>query len=161
MRRRSLILGVTVGALAAPTASLSPWNAQAHTLYGQWVVYRKKHLLIGCHRKDPLTFDLAKRIEAEFTHALPEAKARVARAPHPERLASLLGTDQLEIAVLAIAEAEAMAAGTGEFAPYGRQPLTLLADLQSAAVGLADLQSTPVGLSGPHQRLFDRAWRFS
>jgi hypothetical protein len=32
-----------------------------HTPYGQWVVYRKKHLVIGCHREDPATYELANR----------------------------------------------------------------------------------------------------
>jgi hypothetical protein len=101
--------------------------ANAHTLYGQWVVYRKKHLLIGSHREDPQTYRIAKDLELHLLKELPEAKARVARAPHPERLASLLGTDQLEIAILSLDDAEMMAAGDGKFTPYGKLPLRLMA----------------------------------
>ena len=119
MRRRAFLTGVAAGCLT-PTAS-------AHTLYGQWIVYRRKHLLIGCHRKDPPTYALAQDLAERINHALPAAKARVARAPHPERLASLIGTDQMEIAVLSIADATEMAAGTGRFRPYGALPLTRLA----------------------------------
>lgn len=97
-----------------------------HTPYGQWVVYRKKHLLIGCHKDDPETYALAKRAVALLAEHLPAAKARVARAPFAGRLASLLGTDQLEVAVLGAGDARAMLRGEGAFAAYGPVPLRLL-----------------------------------
>ncbi len=100
-----------------------------HTPYGQWVVYRTKHLLIGCHRADAKTYGLAKAVVGELDRHLPEARARVARAPTAGRLASLLGTDQLEIAILSPADGQAMAAGAGPFKPYGPVPLYLLAQL--------------------------------
>ena len=98
-----------------------------HTPYGQWTVYRKKHLLIGCHKRDPVTYDLAKQVVAVLGDHLPSAKARVARAPTPGRLASLLGTDQLHVAVLSWADAARMSAGEADFKPYGAIPLRLLA----------------------------------
>jgi hypothetical protein len=100
-----------------------------HTPYGQWVVYRKKHLVIGCHRADPRTYELAKQAVAELVEHLPAAQARVARAPDARRLASLIGTDQMEVAVLDLADARAMTAGAGQFAPYGAIPLLALAPL--------------------------------
>ena len=112
MIRRAFLAGLVAGAVAPV--------AQAHTLYPQWVAYRRKHLLIGCHRKDPETFRLTQALVARINHALPKAKARAARAPHPERLASLIGTGQMEVAVLPVSEALAMRAGEGKFAPYGR-----------------------------------------
>lgn len=124
MIRRALLTGLAAG-VAAP--------ALGHTLYPQWVAYRRKHLLVGCHRKDMTTWHLAEALAAEINAALPEAKARVARAPHPERLASLLGTDQMEIAVLG-PEAVDLAAGEGRFAPYGLVPLRLLAGLGDHAL---------------------------
>ncbi|MEM8646672.1 MAG: hypothetical protein AAGF86_10045, partial [Pseudomonadota bacterium] len=45
------------------------------------------------------------------------------------RLASLLGTDQLDVAVLSRDDAVAMRGGEGKFAPYGKIPLVLLANL--------------------------------
>lgn len=124
-RRRALALagGVVLAAAAGarPTA--------AHTPYAQWVVYRKKHLLIGCHREDPATYDHAKRIVAALEVELPAARARVARAPRPGRLASLLGTDQLDVAVLDTATADILARGVGAFAPYGPIPLSPLRSL--------------------------------
>ena len=97
-----------------------------HTPYGQWVVYRKKHLLIGCHKDDPETYALAKRVVAELATHLPAAKARPARAPDARRLASLLGTAQMDVAILSAGDAAAMAAGSGRFEPYGAIDLRLL-----------------------------------
>lgn len=97
-----------------------------HTPYGQWVVYRRKHLLIGCHKSDPETYELAKAVVAWLDEHLPDAEARVARAPAPSRLASLLGTDQLDVAILGWEEAEQMRAGEEIFAAYGEIPLQVL-----------------------------------
>lgn len=100
-----------------------------HTPYQQWVVYRRKHLLIGCHKDDPRTYDLAKQTVAVLAELLPAAKARVARAPHAGRLASLLGTGQMDVAILDAADATAMSEGAGAFAPYGQLALRLLASI--------------------------------
>ncbi len=106
-------------------------GARAHTPYGQWVVYRKKHLLIGSHRADPPTYAEAKRLAAVLAERLPKSRSRVARAPTAGRLASLLGTDQLDVAVLSRDDAVAMRSGEGKFAPYGKIPLALLANLDA------------------------------
>lgn len=130
MIARRTVLGGMAAGLLAPAAV-------AHTLYPQWVAYRRKHLLIGCHRKDMATFELAQVLVDGINHALPEAKARPARAPHPERLASLIGTDQIELAVLPRAQALEMRDGAGRFKPYGRIDLTRLGDF-GALVLVAD-----------------------
>ena len=123
-RRRALGLGLRLGGGAAAALLLG-----GHTPYGQWVVYRKKHLLIGCHRADPETYDLAKRVVEVLAAHLPAAKSRVARAPDAGRLASLLGTEQLDVAALSRADAAAMRQGTGRFAPYGAIALRVLTPL--------------------------------
>lgn len=73
MNRRGF-LGA-VGAVAC-----APSLVHAHTPYQQWIVYRKKHLLIGCHREDLRTWDLAKELVGIFDVQLPAARARIARA---------------------------------------------------------------------------------
>ena len=118
---RRTVLGMLAAGAFAPVAG-------AHALFPQWVAYRRKHLLIGCHRKDNRTFELAETLVGEINHALPKAKARAARTPHPERLASLIGTDQIELAVLSRVEAHQMRDGAGKFRPYGRLELTRLGD---------------------------------
>ena len=116
-RRRALRL--SVGAAAALLLS-------GHTPYGQWIVYRKKHLLIGCHKADPETYVLAKRVVALLAQHLPTAKSRVARAPDTGRLASLLGTGQMAVAILGAPDAAAMLQGTGRFEAYGAIALRVL-----------------------------------
>ena len=109
---------------------LAGWQAAgAHTPYRQWVVYRKKHLLIGAHRADPTTYDLAKKLAAVLAHNLPKSRCRVARAPTAQRLASLIGTDQLDVAVLNPADAIAMLNGSGRFEPYGPISIRRLASI--------------------------------
>lgn len=118
MNRRALLRTALVAAGAFVLAG--------HTPYAQWVVYRRKHLLIGCHRENLATWQVAIEIVGRLEEHLPEARARVARAPDAGRLASLLGTDQLDVAVLSPREAVAMAAGEGAFAPYGPVEIVLL-----------------------------------
>ena len=101
--------------------------AYAHTPFSQWVVYRQKHLLIGSHRGDLRTYDLAKAVVAGLEAELPEAQARVARGPRPQRIASLMGTGQLYLAALTMGEAERMARAEAPFEGYRPTPVDALA----------------------------------
>ncbi|MEO0821660.1 MAG: hypothetical protein AAF074_14695 [Pseudomonadota bacterium] len=121
-RRGVLALGA--GAAAA-AAGLAP--ARAHTPYGQWVVYRQKHLLIGCHRRDPEGYATAQATARHLVAHLPASRARVARAPAASRLASLLATAQLDVAVLEPETARAIRAGRDVFAAYGPVEIAMLA----------------------------------
>lgn len=103
--------------------------AMAHTPYGQWVVYRQKHLMIGSHRGDLRTYELAKAVVAGLAEELPEAQSRVARGPRPERIASLIGTGQIFLAVLSMDEADRMARAVAPFEGYSPTPVEALADL--------------------------------
>ena len=116
-------------ALALGAGALLAGAARAHTPYRQWVVYRQKHLLIGAHRGDPVTYDLAQAAAATLAEALPDAAARVARGPRAQRIASLLATGQLMVAVLSRDEAAAMAAAAPPFDGYRPLPLTQLLPL--------------------------------
>jgi hypothetical protein len=118
MRRRRF---VRVGLI------LTAWLATgAHTPYRQWQVYRRRHLLIGCSRSDPLTYALAQRIVAVLAAELPESSARVTRGPDAWRLASLLTTGQLEVAVLAAADVAALRDGRAPFEAFGPTELSAL-----------------------------------
>lgn len=121
LSRRALVIGAALA--AAPVAG------QAHTLWGQWMVFRKKHLLILCHRDDPAAFPLAKEIETAMAHDLPQAKCRIARAPFPGRISSLMGTGQMQYALVTPEEAQAMKIAAGEFTPYGPVETRLLAGI--------------------------------
>lgn len=119
--RRGILVGVGAAIFAA--------SALAHTPYGQWVVYRQKHLLVGAHRGDERTYALAKSVVAGLERELPEASARVARGPRPQRIASLIATGQLYLAVLSADEAGRMAQAAAPFEGYRPTPVQALADL--------------------------------
>ena len=118
------------GLLGAALAALVAGPAAAHTPFRQWVVYRRKHLLIGAHRGDARTYALAKALEAALALELPEARARVARGPRPQRIAKLIGTGQLMTAVLADAEARAMVEARPPFEAEPPTPLLRMAALE-------------------------------
>lgn len=137
MLRRNFVRN-GIGLLAACVWTFN--GVQAHTPFKQWVVYRRKHLLIGCHKQDMETYALAKQMIRVLETRLPAAKARVARAPNPGRLASLLGTDQLDVALLSYEDAIMMAAGKGSFKPYGEIELKVLfLHSKYVLVGRADI----------------------
>jgi hypothetical protein len=124
--RRHLLIGAAAAGVAA---ALAPGAATAHTPYGQWVVYRQKHLLVGAHRGDGRTYDLAQAVVEALGRELPDARARVARGPRPQRIASLMSTGQLRVAVIRQDEAVRMAAGLPPFEGYLPTPLQVMAAL--------------------------------
>ncbi|MEM9781093.1 MAG: hypothetical protein AAF899_01330 [Pseudomonadota bacterium] len=117
-----------LGAFAALAGAAST-GALAHTPYRQWVVYRQKHLLVGAHRGDPQTYALAQTVVEALERELPAASARIARGPRPQRIASLMGTSQLRVAVLSEDEAAAMAEARAPFENYRPTPLRRVAAL--------------------------------
>jgi len=102
---------VRAGIALACAEALARRPALAHTPYKQWVVYRRKHLLIGCHRQDPGTYVLAQRLVKVLQTRLPDARARIARAPTAGRLASLLGTNTTPVSSGEAATVAAVGAG--------------------------------------------------
>jgi len=100
--------------------------ASAHTPYRQWQVYRRRHLLIGTSKADAPTYPLGQRIAEVLATHLPESSARVTRGPDPWRLASLLTTGQLEVALLADRDVAALRDGRAPFDAFGPTDLNLL-----------------------------------
>jgi TRAP-type uncharacterized transport system substrate-binding protein len=100
--------------------------AGAHTPYRQWLVYRKRHLLIGTSKTDAPTYPLGQRIVEVLARELPASQARVTRGPDPWRLASLLTTAQLEVVVLAAGDVAALREGRAPFAAFGPTELNVL-----------------------------------
>ena len=72
----------------------------SHAPWGQHQVYRQMHMLIMCSKKDGEAYNFTKKLENTFSIYLPKAKARVARAPHVERIIDMLKTDQIPLAIL-------------------------------------------------------------
>jgi hypothetical protein len=101
----------------------------AHTPYGQWTVYRQRNLFIVASRTDEKAVALARLVVSGLARELPQARARTTRATDPVRIASLLATGQLDVAVVARSEAQAMLAGSGEYRAVGPTPLRVIAAL--------------------------------
>ncbi len=108
-------------------APLSAWSlTSGHTPYRQWDVYRRKHLLIGANKADPPTYDLGKKIAELLALELPESRARVARAPHAWRLASLITSDQIQLVLLGEQDLHGLRDGQNGFEAFGPTDLRAL-----------------------------------
>ncbi len=125
MRRRTFLELTLAGAAWA----LAPAPAAAHTPYRQWAVYRKRHLLILTSKTAVPTFALGKRVAAVLAARLPESQAAVSRAPHTERIASLISSKQMEVAILSPTDAENLLEGRAPFADYGPVALRTIVGL--------------------------------
>lgn len=112
--------------VAAAGALLIAGPALAHTPYKQWVVYRKKHLLVLTDRSTDGSYELGKTLAATLKDHVPDSRARVARAPNTARIASLLATAQFDVALLPRDEAAALARGDAPFESYGPVDLRTL-----------------------------------
>jgi hypothetical protein len=112
-------------------AALGLWSVlfAGHTPYGQWTVYRQRNLFVVASRTDPEAVALAYALADGLAAQLPTSRARMTRATDPVRVASLLATGQLDVAIVARADAAGMLAGAGDFRAVGTVPLRRLADL--------------------------------
>jgi TRAP-type uncharacterized transport system substrate-binding protein len=117
VRRKFLQAGLVATAWVA---------AGGHTPYRQWQVYRQRHLLIGTSKADAPTYPLGQQVAELLAAHLPESSARVTRGPDPWRLASLLTTGQLEVALLSSADVAALRDGRAPFAAFGPTDLNAL-----------------------------------
>jgi hypothetical protein len=118
MRRRQFLHAALISALGLVSSG--------HTPYRQWMVYRQRHLLILTDRSDPPSYPLGKLVAAVLATHLPASKARVTRAPHTERIASLMSSKQLDVALMSPPDAAALAAGLPPFEAYGPVALRTL-----------------------------------
>jgi hypothetical protein len=110
------------------TGSFAAWMLlTGHSPYRQWIAYRQAHLLLFTTREDPGSDELGERLAARLRETLPDSKAQVARAPHLDRVASLLASAQADTAVLTQEQAQALLRGEAPFTAYGAIPLRALA----------------------------------
>ena len=127
----------------------------AHTPYEQWVVYRRRVLLIGSSRDDPEGYALARQVAATLAEDLPESRARASRAPTAGRLADLIATDQLGYAVLPWSQGTALVRGRPPFANLGGVALAGLFGFEGhVLVGRPDVPASHAYLIA---RTLDRA----
>ena len=57
-------------------------------------------MLIMCSKKDPGAYEFSKSLEKQINIYLPAAKAKIARAPHTDRIFNMLLSDQIPLAIL-------------------------------------------------------------
>ena len=115
--------------LKAAVAMVALVGVTGHTPYRQWQVYRRRHLLILTSKSEAPSYPLGKQVAEILALYLPASKAGVARAPNSERIASLIGSKQMDVALLERTAAAALLEGEAPF----EQPLPL-----RALVGLGD-----------------------
>jgi hypothetical protein len=89
--------------------------AKAHSPWGQYAVYRQKHLLVLSTRDDPKSYGYSKLLVEAINKTAPEASARPARAINLERAYNLLRTDQFQFALLSKANIDSMRSATAGF----------------------------------------------
>jgi hypothetical protein len=114
-RRRFLMASL----LAVPALGTAALPAAAHTPFRQWKVFRQRYLLITTSRTDLPGDALGDRFAAILADELPESRAMVSRAIDLNRVASLISTDQANIAILEHGTAAALARGDVPFRDYG------------------------------------------
>jgi hypothetical protein len=110
-RRRELLRIAAAGAAAILLCGHAP--------YGQWGVYRRRYLLILTSRADPPSFELGKRVAEVLADRLPSSKAQVSRAPNNERIASLISSHQMDVALMRRDDAATLRQGRPPFAGHG------------------------------------------
>ena len=113
MDRRRFLLAAAL--LASPAA--------AHTPDRQWGIFRQRYLLISTSRTDPAGDALGDRFAEVLLEELPESRAMVSRAIDLNRIASLITTNQANIAILERTSALAFVRGDTPFADFGPFPL--------------------------------------
>ena len=95
--------------------ALHPALILAHSPWGQFQVYRQKHLLVLSTRDDLPSYPYSKKLVNALNKSVPEAKARPARAINLERAYNLLRTNQFQFALLSKANIEMMRSASDQF----------------------------------------------
>ena len=97
-----------------------------HAPWGQWQVYRMRHMLFLSVQEDEESYPFSKVIIDALSTTLPDAKARPARAKDFRRVHSLLSTDQMPLVVLSKNIALSLLSGTGVFNNYSPVSMNLV-----------------------------------
>ena len=99
-----------------------------HAPWGQWQVYRMRHMLLLSVIEDEKSYPFSKQIIESLEKTLPEARARPARARGYRRVYNLLSTDQMPLAVLSKDIAVSLLYGTGVFSDFSPVSMNIVYD---------------------------------
>ena len=122
MQRRSFLSRLS---LAAAMSGL-PAMALAHTPYRFWDVFRKRNMQILTSHADYTGDETGDAWVAVLRENLPLSRAMVSRTHDMTRIASLLKTDQVKMAVLSYQHARLMFTGEPPFAEYAPLAMEIL-----------------------------------
>jgi hypothetical protein len=125
MQRRSFL---SLGALASSAVLLPMQFAMAHTPYRFWDIFRKRNMQILTSHDDYTGDETGDVWVATLREKLPLSRAMVSRTQYMTRMASLLKTDQVKIAVLSYQHAQQMSTGEPPFEEYAPLQLDILVD---------------------------------
>ena len=125
MQRRSFL---SFGALASSAVLLPMQFAMAHTPYRFWDIFRKRNMQILTSHDDYTGDETGDVWVATLREKLPLSRAMVSRTQYMTRMASLLKTDQVKIAVLSYQHAQQMSTGEPPFEEYAPLQLDILVD---------------------------------
>ena len=100
-----------------------PTLAFAHSPWGQYQVYRQKHLLILSSRDDEPSYPFSKILADYLAAAVPSSKARPARAINIKRVYNLLLTNQFQFVLLSRDKIDMMRKAVGEFIDHEKVDL--------------------------------------
>jgi len=125
MQRRSLLTRLTA---ATAVAWLPMSLALAHTPYRFWDVFRKRNMVILTSHADYTGDDTGDIWVATLRQNLPLSRALVSLTQDLGRMASLLKTDQVKMAVLSHEDARKMFTGEAPFENFKPLVLQILAD---------------------------------
>jgi hypothetical protein len=125
MYRRSLITRLS---LMAALVSIPYSRALAHTPFRFWDVFRKRNLQILTSHADYTGDDFGDNWVAVLRENLPLSRAMVSRAHDMPRIASLLKTNQVKLAVLSYMHARLFFTGAPPFEEFAPLPLEILVD---------------------------------
>ena len=113
-----------------------------HSPYAQWYAYRAKHLVVVTDEARPGALAVATAIASAIAARWPDTKAVPAAARSPMEVVKLLSSGQLQVGLLAEADAAQALEGRGRFAGNGKVPLRAVAVVGSDL--LVVLDSYPV-----------------
>jgi hypothetical protein len=102
--------------------------AMGHAPWGQWQVYRMRHMLLLSVIEDEKSYPFSKIIIKSLEKTLPQARARPARARGYRRVYNLLSTDQMPLAVLSKDIAISLLYGTGVFSDFAPVNMNIVYD---------------------------------
>jgi hypothetical protein len=125
MQRRSFI---SFGAMLSSAVLLPMQLAMAHTPYRFWDVFRKRNMQILTSHADYIGDETGDVWVATLREKLPLSRAMVSRTQYMTRMASLLKTDQVKIAVVSYQHAQQMVKGEAPFEEYAPLQLDILVD---------------------------------